>query len=118
MKRGECGKAESRRAVSLAFALSLEMAQSPAEPRSKKHRQDKATATSSLVPDSPTASPEPSKKKRKLTEEGDAVSLSAEDVSEQAGTSAEGAVAEKELSKADKGKAKKRRKEEQRALVS
>ena len=95
------------------------MAQSPAAPRSKKHKQDKTSNTSTLVHEAPTTSPEPSSKKRKLTEEGDAASSSAEDVVEQGAASAEGdASVEKELSKADKGKLKKRRKEEQRALVS
>lgn len=94
------------------------MAQSPAA-RPKKHKQDKAASTSTVLHNSPTASPEPSKKKRKLSEGGDAVTSSAEDVSEQAAGEGEvgAAMEEQTLSKAEKGKLKKRRKEEQRALV-
>lgn len=94
------------------------MTQSPGEPRKKKAKSDKLNkATASISDSAPLPSP-PAQKKRKLAEDEEQPITTAENVAASGADTAEGAVVEKELSKAEKGKAKKRRKEEQRALVS
>lgn len=94
------------------------MTQSPGEPRKKKSKTDKLSNTTTPVSDSvPLPSPA-AQKKRKLAEDEEPVTDNGEDAAESGADAEDGAAAAKELTKAEKGKAKKRRKEEQRALVS